>query len=268
MPLRGDYFYRFLTMKIKGASFNAWDGYDYSEQRWPFIYQNLKELSPNFIGFQEVYHPFRLEKIVDHLGGSFIFSSENCGLSFYSSYPIEKTHLIYFHSQDPTENILRAVLHIVVTIENQKFDFLVTHLSWKKEALLVRKKQIKEIIYYIQRNCHADIKILCGDFNDVPDSPIMTPLQNDQWKDVFQELNPGQDGYTWSFSNPYIKHREQLPQRRVDMIWLHHLNQKIHPQKSEIFMNTPNDQGFYPSDHFGVWAEFEFDACVDVFSEH
>lgn len=152
------------------------------------------------------------------------------------------------------------------------------HGAWKGEREHIREKQFLALnshaneleIKYCDRN---PIVLFCGDFNAVPDSSSLRFLtglaslegQGTYWVDCWDAVGKG-EGIT---SDPLSKlgqitaracgimMPEMIPARRIDYTlvkgWAY--GRAGSPLLSKIIGNTIDDEGYTPSDHYGIYTE-------------
>ena len=97
--------------------------------------------------------------------------------------------------------------------------------------------------------------ILCGDFNDVPDSPaIRTILDSDQqFRDVFAGCCPNNPGVTYSRRNHYVDPSWSLDER-IDYIFA---SCDLTAHACSVVFDGTNGLDLV-SDHFGVFCNVTF----------
>jgi endonuclease/exonuclease/phosphatase family metal-dependent hydrolase len=96
-------------------------------------------------------------------------------------------------------------------------------------------------------------KILCGDFNDDPDSPAIRLVLDgaDGFRDAYASCHPNDPGYTFALKNPYV-YRTHPRDQRIDFIFA---SSGLVPQKCAVVFDD-NDGLDIASDHYGVCGEF------------
>jgi endonuclease/exonuclease/phosphatase family metal-dependent hydrolase len=131
----------------------------------------------------------------------------------------------------------------------------------------LRVAQIAAIAEFIERQAAGPIPpILAGDFNCEPDSDEVRMLTGrskaptpgfglrDGWR-----LASDAPGATWSRRNPYVASTPQLPDSRIDYIFLGYPRRAgfDHRILSGELVGTEPIAGVWPSDHFGVCLNAE-----------
>jgi endonuclease/exonuclease/phosphatase family metal-dependent hydrolase len=98
-------------------------------------------------------------------------------------------------------------------------------------------------------------KILCGDFNDVPDSPAvrMVLANSEGFQDAYDRCRPNSRGITYSRKNPYVDPISTVDQR-IDYIFT---NGELVPTECSVVFDGGRGLEFV-SDHFGVFCSLAF----------
>ena len=132
------------------------------------------------------------------------------------------------------------------TADGRRLYLLDTHLPYRDEDGPVRVRSAEAIAQWIT-TLPADVPvILAGDFNDVPGSAthrVLSAGLDDAWIEAPQREGP--DGTFHAFTG--------TPGKRIDWI----LYRGLQPGRMQVL--TDHADGHYPSDHFPVVVEFEFE---------
>jgi endonuclease/exonuclease/phosphatase family metal-dependent hydrolase len=98
-------------------------------------------------------------------------------------------------------------------------------------------------------------KLLCGDFNDVADSPAIRAIlgSDEGFHDAFAEQSPNSPGFTYSPKNPYVD-RSWTVDQRIDFIFI---NDKLVIKTCSVVFDGQGGLDLV-SDHFGVFSELDF----------
>jgi endonuclease/exonuclease/phosphatase family metal-dependent hydrolase len=150
----------------------------------------------------------------------------------------------------------RQALMAGMRIDGRPVLIVNTHLCWRLEWLAERKAQVDVLLPAIERYGLADqAKILCGDFNDDPDSPALRAVLDSRigFHDTFADCRPGDIGFTWSRQNPYV-HRSTTRDQRVDYIFA---AGDLVPKDCSVVFDDSNGLEL-ASDHYGVFCTLEF----------
>ncbi|MBL8604954.1 MAG: endonuclease/exonuclease/phosphatase family protein [Myxococcales bacterium] len=141
----------------------------------------------------------------------------------------------------------------------------VTHLNWRLDQGYVREAQVAHVVSVLDAHCgEADLPaLLAGDFNAEPDSDEMRYLRglrtlngrSTYFNDCWRTVNGALEGATFSRRNPYAAVCRE-PDRRLDYVFVKGPNSRYegYPIACELIFDTPDADGVWPSDHFGVLA--------------
>ena len=152
----------------------------------------------------------------------------------------------------------RRVILAEFRVEGRPLLVINTHLAYPPEMIEGRKKQAKALLAIIKRRYPTPrgfAKILCGDFNDVADSPSVRAVLNsdEKFRDVFAGCHPNNPGFTYSPRNRYVE-RSWTVDERIDYIFV---NRDLVPK--DCFVVFDGKKGLeLASDHFDVFSHLKF----------
>ncbi len=244
---------------MKIISFNIWGVYGpMLAERWEYAAQEIIELKPDILCLQEGTDPNLLNKLAKITGLSIQLSDPGeTGLCLLSKAKASKVELIPYAFRSAIENYTRKIIVAQYECNSTPFTITNTHLSWKPEDDQTRERQaltLHEII-----SASAKPAIVCGDFNCEHSSSPLTVLHDNHYKDSLLG-QPDENKPSWDNINPFIQsHHTQFPNRRVDLILLKdYKNYQWKIKSSKIILNNPNQNGLYPSDHYGIECIIDF----------
>jgi endonuclease/exonuclease/phosphatase family metal-dependent hydrolase len=246
-------------MSFSVLTLNLWTINEPLEARFSALVRGLKVLRPDIICLQEVDRDPRSARSQAGL------IAEMCKLAHYEEkndlsilcrYPIirsDSAALPEFLGDYP-----RQVLIAEFLIEGRPLLVTNTHLAYQPEMIQERKAQVETLLAAIKRySSKYDVrtKILCGDFNDVPDSPaVQMVLDRDEgYHDAYDQCCPNSLGFTYSRKNPYVDPESTVDQR-IDYIFA---TGELVPQDCSVVFDGNNSLDFV-SDHFGVFCSLAF----------
>jgi endonuclease/exonuclease/phosphatase family metal-dependent hydrolase len=246
-----------MTFSI--LTLNLWNISEPLEPRYAALAAGLKNLRSDIICLQEVYCDPKSgrsqAKLIADMSGLAHFA-EICGLTVLCSQPVVRLHsaaLPQFPGDFPRHVMLAEFL-----IEGRSLLVVNTHLAYPPEMIDGRKKQVEALLAAVKRlypRSRRMAKILCGDFNDIADSPAIRAVSSSDEKfiDVFAECNPNNPGFTYSPRNQYVE-RSWTKDERIDYIFI---NCELMPKDCAVVFDGNN--GFdFASDHFGVFCRLAF----------
>lgn len=246
------------SMKI--LTLNTWQERGPWRERWELILKGLKEYDADLVGFQEVFNMDWAREIRERSGYPYlVVSGEHSGLIFLSKFrPLEQECLV-MKTQSPTEDYLRYAFYIKIKTGQGDAALFNTHLSWRADENEIRMKQTQELETFVAQKSAGLPAAILGDFNGGANTPPVVYLREiRKWIDTFWVKNPDDLGWTWDYRNPYAEmEREKMAERRIDYIFIRDRTGPFEKIKSSrVVFNRPSSQGIWPSDHFGVFAEF------------
>ena len=257
---------RCITINLKGIEYGWFEG------RSSVLIEGLRKHNPDIICVQEstvrqdspIYNQARA--IGTALG------LENCIFSPYGNSAEMVTHdqggiglISRFKISDVRGRRLppghrgpsdaRVALFVQLKVPQGELGIITTHLSWRPEESEVRLMQTGILLNEMTRGPWGKIDdktIVLGDFNATPDEPSIQTI-TEQMIDAYSVAHPGEPGYTWSSRNP-LTLESDLTNRRVDYIFCDR-NAKV--RLCNVILDRADPT--FPSDHFGVLAELEWD---------
>jgi endonuclease/exonuclease/phosphatase family metal-dependent hydrolase len=244
-------------MRLTVLTLNLWNVSAPLAPRMAALAAALKMLRPDIVCLQEVADDPRTRQRQSAL------AAEACGLphavdndqlSILSRFPVERSCSVAL--PDVPEDEPRQALMAGMRIDGRPVLIVNTHLCWRLEWLAERKAQVDVLLPAIERDGVADqAKILCGDFNDDPDSPALRAVVDHRlgFHDTFADCRPGDIGFTWSRQNPYV-HPSTTRDQRVDYIFA---SGDLVPKDCSVVFDGSNGLEL-ASDHFGVFCTLEF----------
>ncbi|MBI4508022.1 MAG: endonuclease/exonuclease/phosphatase family protein [Deltaproteobacteria bacterium] len=186
------------------------------------------------------------------------------GLAILSVYPLSQVS----HRELP--EVRKTDRRILLTAKIDHFSpavyLHVTHLTWRLSDGLARERQVVAIDDAI-RSIQGDyVHILGGDLNATPDSDEIRFLtgrhtlacRRTHFQDAFARACPEDHGFTWAKRNPNTDWAPWLDRdRRIDylLVGTEKPDRRGRVKDARVVLDAPGEDGVYPSDHFGVWAE-------------
>ena len=240
-------------MQLTVLTLNLWNISEPLAPRMAALEAGLKTLRPDIVCLQEVAVDPRTRQRQS------AFAAEACGLphtvdddqlSILSRFPIDRGYSVAL-PEIPDDEPRQALL-IDARIGSRPVLVVNTHLCWRVEWLTERKTQVDVLLPAIERHGARDATILCGDFNDDPDSPALLAVNGYRLglRDSFAACHPDAPGLTWMRQNPYVHHTTERDQR-IDYIFC---AGALTPISSAVVFN---DAKALASDHYGVFSVFD-----------
>jgi endonuclease/exonuclease/phosphatase family metal-dependent hydrolase len=266
-------------MSLGVLTLNLWHDQGPYPKRKQRIREWIERLEPDLIGFQEALrgaHWDQTAELLENLGYQLDFVSARdfwsdpqleFGNAAASRWPVTKRETLRLPESEDQE--VRAALALTVAAPAGAIRFTVTHLNWRLDHGYVRERQVVALCAFVLERLPEGgfPPILVGDFNAEPDSSeirYVTGLQSLEgrsvhFRDAWREAGDGGDGVTWSNRNPYAVPWLE-PDRRIDYVFVGRPRADgVGSVESCRVVCDDEQDGVWPSDHFGVYAELRTD---------
>jgi endonuclease/exonuclease/phosphatase family metal-dependent hydrolase len=247
------------TMSFGVLTLNFWNINGPLDTRYGALELGLKRLRPDIVCLQEVDRDpksgrSQSEIIAKMCGHAHVV--EDDGLAIVCSIPVVRSARVSL--PEFPEDLPRGILSAELLIENRSLLVTNTHLAYPPKMIQERKKQAEMLLASIEQHRSAGrriAKILCGDFNDVADSPAVKSVldSDEEFQDVFAQCHPGCPGFTYACHNPYVDPSWTVDER-IDYIFA---DRDLVPKECSVVFDGNNGLDFV-SDHFGVFCRLAF----------
>lgn len=250
------------------ATLNTYFENFFNGQRYRKSLDNLKQLSPDIIALQECTVEFLREflakdvwiqqnYIVSDVSGV-TFTGYGVTLLVKKSRPDISLHSMV---KIPFSNSkqARALVAALVSLGQYSVAIGTAHFE-SKNAILERAGQFEVATEYL-RKTDAQVLFLCGDFNIEEDKAESETIKNFGWSDACPKEDPR---FQYTVGKWGINKRKSA---RLDRI--HHQSRQLQVKVKdfkyfgndtiEIAVPPYGSDYIYPSDHLGVYAEFELE---------
>jgi len=242
-------------MTLRVLTLNLWNVNAPLAARYAALSAGLKQLRPDLVCLQEVDRDPRSTRRQSALAGEacgLAHAVDHEGLAILSRYPIARSAAFPL-PQAPRDHP-RFVLLAELRAGERPLLVANTHFAWRPEQSAERDAQAQALLVAV-----ADFAvpgagtILCGDFNDDPDSPAIRRVCDsaDGFRDAYKACRPGDAGYTYVRANPYADASVSGDQR-IDYIFA---AGGLVPRDCKVVLDG-RDGLSLASDHYGVFCEF------------
>jgi endonuclease/exonuclease/phosphatase family metal-dependent hydrolase len=239
-------------MRLSVLTLNLWNVSEPLDQRMAVLTAGLRHLRPDIICLQEVASDPRSGRRQSELAAEAAglpHGVDKDALSILSRYPVVRSDraVLPEFGQDG----LRHALMAEILVNGHSLLVANTHFTWRLEMLTERKAQAEALLDAIARFGSAgtaQAKILCGDFNDDPDSPAVHLVQ-----DSAQGFLPADPGFTFALKNPFV-YRTHPRDQRIDYIFV---AGDLTPDRCAVVFDGGNGIEL-ASDHYGVFCKLTF----------
>ena len=187
----------------------------------------------NKLSLSSFYFPTRKKKRLVNGDQTLSYS----GLCTFTNLPVlkEKKIILPTHIKDGERTA--QIFHI--SKKNIKIAVVNTHLTHLKNESELKNYQIIEILQHVDID-DFDMVVICGDFNDTPESKTIKTLTK---KYLFKSVLKNYPATHRNRCIDYIFYRSKLG---VEIL------------EAKLILNKVSEEGIFPSDHFGILATFKF----------
>jgi endonuclease/exonuclease/phosphatase family metal-dependent hydrolase len=246
-------------MSFGVLTLNLWNINEPLEARYEALAAGLKRLRPEIVCLQEAIHDLKSEQCQYELvarmcGHAHVVHHD--GLAIVCSSPVIRSSKIALPEFPGDQQ--RWALCAELLIEGRLLLVTDTHLAAHETLIQERRIQSEILLEAIKRQVSTEgpqARMLCGDFNDVADSPAVRTVLNDgeEFQDAFAECHPGNHGFTYARRNRYVDAAWTVDER-IDYVFAS--RDLVIEDCSVVFDGT---NGFdLASDHFGVFCNLAF----------
>jgi len=244
---------------IKVLTLNLRFTADRWQERFPMIVDLIHAEQPDFVGLQEValkvQQAHLIQGALNYLNPSNPYKLRVANDTFepailanaiLSRYPIDK------HERICLPLNFRIAQRITVGIDETTLIIANTHLHHKPyRDETIRLPQMQAVVDWLNQN-ETYTTILMGDFNARPDTETVA-YANRYFQSAYATAHGCEPEKT--FPTPLIN-KDYKP-RAIDYIFYHNRHLQVKQAKLVANQPHPSDTTLYPSDHFGICAEFD-----------
>ena len=247
------------------ATFNIWNNPTCWSERIESICAKVKRMNADVLALQEVgaYGEGEqgisvAEQIANETGYRFcVFlaypDSPDEGLAVLSNIPLDSHDAIWHHD---VEEANYCAMRVTFQVAGHTFGLTNVHLNWRSPD--IREAQVQAVREWIDEG--ERYELLCGDFNDNPQSEIYRDLTGHRWIDVSMHGRGGDEPTLDYRHNPYLKQDSlQKQPARYDWMLLRHDEGNV-PIISNVGVfgkTSVTNADVLPSDHYGVLLDLD-----------
>lgn len=241
---------------IKAITLNLRFTADRWQERFPMIVDLLHTEQPDFVGLQEValkvQQAHLIQGALNYLNPAQPYKLRVATDTFEPpilANAILSRHPIVQHDRIGLPHTFRIAQRITLQLEETTLTIANTHLHhkpYKDES--IRLPQIQAVVSWLDRSENV---ILLGDFNaTLKSKTVQHALQT--YQSTYSAIHQCEPDQT--FPTPLID--KDFKPRTIDYIFFR--GRALHPFCCHLVGNQPHpdDKTLYPSDHFGISAQF------------
>jgi endonuclease/exonuclease/phosphatase family metal-dependent hydrolase len=232
------------------------------ERRFPLVVEQMLELRPDAIGFQEI------DLMLDQ--GMWIAKRVNNGMA-------ERPHYRMRHAASPGKlasvhgigtmarleclehEVLDLMTHdriaqrLIFAVEGRPFVFVNTHLHHPPEATDDRVRQLERIVAWLERDSRGLPTVVLGDFNSYVEERAVAYMKS-RFRSAYETVHGKEPEWTWTTP---VNKWDKSPHGTLDYIYV---SSEFEVLDAALAFNkpSPDDPDLYPSDHVGVWARLRW----------
>lgn len=263
--------FRFVTFNLMGMG-------EPVERRMALAAAAMADLNVDAVALQEVcehapHFPNQAATLAKELGCHHVFAPTKQletgvveGLAILSRHPIRDQEAYPLPSAEGGRIVQRVVL------ESPAGPLVIfnTHLDYHPRNGATREKQVVAVTEILHAHLGETPSLLAGDFNATPDHDEIRFLRGRHTlegrraylHDAYARVHPIEDpaGETWAKRNPMTRRWRWLePDRRIDFIFVSSIevSGRGEVRSCRVVLDQPDDEGLFPSDHFGVMADIQ-----------
>ena len=238
-------------MPFSVLTLNLWNVNEPLAARFSALAAGLQRLRPDIVCLQEVAHDPRSGRRQSALVAQacdLAHALDKDALSILSRFPIVRSHSEALPEFDEPRQVLLAEC----IVDGRPLVVANTHLVYVEGMSAERKAQTEVALSAIKTFCANDGRrpaILCGDFNDVPESPPVRLVTDNGFQDIHAQCHPGSPGLTFTRKNVYVP--ASYPQdRRLDYVFA---TGDLKAEDCAVVFDGSNGLDL-ASDHYGVFC--------------
>ncbi|WP_224249329.1 endonuclease/exonuclease/phosphatase family protein [Hyalangium gracile] len=263
--------FRVVTLNLMGMG-------EPIDRRMELIGRGLSDLFLDAVALQEVceheHHlPNQAATLAERLGFQHVWARAKGepgavqeGLAVLSRHPIRE-HRVW---PLPSAEGGRIVQQALIETQAGLLGLFNTHLDHHPDNGVMREQQVVVLTDIVRAQLRDLPNVIAGDFNATPEHDEIRFLRGRHTlegrraylHDAYARVHPIEDasGETWARRNPLTRRWRWLENdRRMDFIFVTAIesNGRGEVRSCKIVLDQPDDQGQFPSDHFGVLADIQ-----------
>ena len=241
------------------ATYNIWNHDTLWQKRIEAICEEVNRINADVIALQEV-HSYEEDSVAHDIAEATGYpfcvfhaypDSPNEGLAFLSKIPLSSVEAIW---EEDVEESNFCATRVTFTLGGQEWRLTNVHLNWR--SVSIRERQMATVRSWLHKGRQKSVEVLCGDFNDHPQSTIYYGLSDAGWLDVTTFVAEEPRATLDVKHNPYLQSSNIEQPERYDWILVRSEYSGLEVQHVDVFGDIRTSTDVIPSDHYGVVADF------------
>jgi endonuclease/exonuclease/phosphatase family metal-dependent hydrolase len=173
------------------------------------------------------------------------------GQAILSRFPVVESGVLDYRSRDRLAQVAR------LKVEDRLVDVYLTHLHHVRREPHIRDLEVERLLAWMARRDVPHARLVCGDFNSEPDSRAIMRMA--------QDFDRTQDAPTFPTALRYAAYGDHPGEEErtlflcFDYIW--YQAPLVMTEQGRCCDQPATEDGYlWPSDHIGLWADFELPA--------
>ena len=241
------------------ATYNIWNNDTSWQERIEAICEEVNRINADVIALQEVrsYEKGSVAHDIAKATGYpyCVFhpypDSPDEGLAFLSKVPFSSVEAIW---EEDVEESNFCATRVTLTFGGQEWGLTNVHLNWR--SVSIRERQMATVRSWLHKGRQKSVEVLCGDFNDHPQSIIYHDISDAGWRDVTTFVAEEPRATLDVKHNPYLQSSHLEQSERYDWILIRSEWKDVEVQHIDVFGDMRTSRDVVPSDHYGVMVDF------------
>jgi endonuclease/exonuclease/phosphatase family metal-dependent hydrolase len=236
------------------ATLNIRNLADRWNERLPLLLRDFSALQPDVLGLQEVVFVLEQDRLIGAGGaGHYRASRAWAGRPEYGNSILTREDV---STSEPDRLELshgRSAGRVVIERDGLRVLFVNLHLHHEVPDDAIRDQQVRVVLEWLEGGPQGDVQVVVGDFNADPAEPAYARMATAGFVSACLAANGHEPAVTWpsGLEGPAID-TDGEPSC-LDYIWL---RGDATVESARVVFDRPSvdDDGLYPSDHFGLSA--------------
>jgi endonuclease/exonuclease/phosphatase family metal-dependent hydrolase len=262
---------------VKIVTINIFSDLSRWADRRDWLVQELQAQAADVIALQEVVLPENNAAwLADRLGMPHVFLTPKTGraagregIALLSRLPLVEQAWLDLLTQE------RVAQYVAVQENNRRWVVANGHFYWQPGESVEREAQVQRLVGWLSGVEAQSPVVVCGDFNGTPETKAICFMRQ-HFVSAYAAVHGSEPDYTTP--TPLPRSRVGLLKTAIHYLFTVRLsdfrlgwrgtldyifvNQRVRVAACQVVLNrpAPDDPSIYPSDHFGLAADLEYNA--------